>query len=416
MPRKLKVLQSAYACEPGKGSEPEVGWRWALEMARYHDVTVLTRANNRGPIEDALAKAGAGHPFPQFVYFDLGNAARRWKRRFGATQLYYWLWQRAAHRRVAELLTTGCFDLLHHTTFAGYRYPNAIAGHGVPSLWGPVGGVECIPWGLLPWRHPASLWRESFRNGVNHAQTARWSALGRRAAQVTRALASTREMQRVLAALGHPADLMPTIGVDVADFPMVERRPSTGPLRLLFVGYLIALKGIDLALEALALSNTSATLTLIGNGNFETTCRRLADRLGLTARVQFPGRKPRAEVLKLYREFDLVVFPSLHDTGGYTVLEGMANGLPVICLDCGGPALAVHEGCGIKVPLGGRAAVIRSLAAAIRFYDTHREWLVMQAPAARAVVAEQYDWAVKGRRMHEIYQRLARAVDGRPNR
>ena len=38
---------SAYACEPGKGSEPGVGWAVALEMARYHDIWVITRANNR---------------------------------------------------------------------------------------------------------------------------------------------------------------------------------------------------------------------------------------------------------------------------------------------------------------------------------------------------------------------------------
>ena len=55
MPKKLKVLISAYACEPNKGSEPEVGWQWALQMARYHDVTVLTRSNNRAGIEKELA-------------------------------------------------------------------------------------------------------------------------------------------------------------------------------------------------------------------------------------------------------------------------------------------------------------------------------------------------------------------------
>jgi hypothetical protein len=30
----LRILLSVYACEPGKGSEPGVGWRWAVEMAR----------------------------------------------------------------------------------------------------------------------------------------------------------------------------------------------------------------------------------------------------------------------------------------------------------------------------------------------------------------------------------------------
>jgi hypothetical protein len=53
----MKVLLSAYACEPNKGSEPGVGWQWTLEIARLsYDVWMLTRANNRENIEAELAK------------------------------------------------------------------------------------------------------------------------------------------------------------------------------------------------------------------------------------------------------------------------------------------------------------------------------------------------------------------------
>ena len=48
----MKVLLSAYACEPNKGSEPGVGWNWAIEIARLgHKVWVLTRANNQPSID-----------------------------------------------------------------------------------------------------------------------------------------------------------------------------------------------------------------------------------------------------------------------------------------------------------------------------------------------------------------------------
>jgi len=66
----MKILLSAYACEPWKGSEPGVGWHWALELARQgHEVTVLTRANNREPIEVAL-KSHVPKGL-QFFYYDL---------------------------------------------------------------------------------------------------------------------------------------------------------------------------------------------------------------------------------------------------------------------------------------------------------------------------------------------------------
>ena len=65
----MNVLLSAYACEPGKGSEPEVGWQWALQMARFHNVTVLTRTNNRAAIEAALREIP--EPRPAFEFRNL---------------------------------------------------------------------------------------------------------------------------------------------------------------------------------------------------------------------------------------------------------------------------------------------------------------------------------------------------------
>src|SRR4029077_18277793 len=81
MAQRLKVLISAYACEPGKGSEPEVGWQWALQMARFHDVTVLTRTNNRSAIEAGLEKIKGQQAVPQFVYHDLNSVFVNAKRR-----------------------------------------------------------------------------------------------------------------------------------------------------------------------------------------------------------------------------------------------------------------------------------------------------------------------------------------------
>src|SRR3954468_6504356 len=100
MAQRLKVLISAYACEPGKGSEPEVGWQWSLQMARFHDVTVLTRANNGPAIEGALAHLRGHQPLPRFVYHDRHKLLLGVKRRLGSVQLYYLLWQRSARRLI----------------------------------------------------------------------------------------------------------------------------------------------------------------------------------------------------------------------------------------------------------------------------------------------------------------------------
>jgi hypothetical protein len=144
---------------------------------------------------------------------------------------------------------------------------------------------------------------------------------------------------------------------------------------------------------------------LVGSGNFLNAAQRQIEKLGLGNRVNFKGRLPRDEVLKIYPEYDVFVFPSLHDTGGYAVIEAMFNELPVICLDCGGPAVAVRDGCGTKVPLGSRTRVVQDLAMAIRLYDHDREFLLTQGRTSRAVILEQYDWDKKGQEMNQRYQR-----------
>jgi glycosyltransferase involved in cell wall biosynthesis len=395
---------SAYACEPGKGSEPEVGWRWALQMARFHDVTVLTRANNRPTIDAAVESLKGRQPLPTFVYHDRGRMLLDLKRRAGATKLYYLLWQRSAREVAVQLHQIYHYDLMHHVTFAGFRYPTVIWGHGVPTIWGPIGGIESIPRPLLPWKHPVSLRHEVFRNLNNLIQAAPFQVLPKRAAATTLILTSTPEMQRTFAKLGFTAEVMPTVGLNPADLPYQAHARREGPLKLLFVGNIITLKGVDLAIEALARSQSDATLTLIGSGDFQAAAARLAQRLGLSDRVTFRGRLSRTEVLKVYPDYDAFLFPSLHDTGGYAMIEAMFNELPVICLDCGGPAVAVSQGCGVKVRLGPRTAVVNGLASAISTYARNREAVRTNGAAARERILLYYDWSKKGEEMNQRYQ------------
>jgi hypothetical protein len=124
----------------------------------------------------------------------------------------------------------------------------------------------------------------------------------------------------------------------------------------------------------------------------------------------------RDQVLNLYGEFDVMIFPSLHDTGGYSVIEAMYNELPVICLDCGGPAVAVRDGCGIRVPIKNRRQVIEGLAGAIRLYDQDRQRLLDHGKAAHQAILDSYDWDQKGVQMNEVYEETLKHTELHPLR
>ena len=88
--KKLKVFIIAFACEPYKGSEVGIGWNVVNKLTAYHDVHVLTRANNRKTIEEFYAKNNWTQP--TFYYYDLPRSLRFWKKGARGYRLYYYLW------------------------------------------------------------------------------------------------------------------------------------------------------------------------------------------------------------------------------------------------------------------------------------------------------------------------------------
>ena len=85
----MNVLVSAYACEPGQGSEPGIGWNWVRQAARFQKVWVLTQEEGRQGINKALA--GGVLPNVEFVFLDLPPWALFWKRGRRGAQFHYYL-------------------------------------------------------------------------------------------------------------------------------------------------------------------------------------------------------------------------------------------------------------------------------------------------------------------------------------
>ena len=222
-------------------------------------------------------------------------------------------------------------------------------------------------------------------------------------------IASTLEMQQIFSDHGIKSLVMPQIGVSSSQLAVVAgKKVATGEIKLLFVGGILYWKGLELAVHALSLLPHTASLTIVGSGPDEGLLRKEIKRLKLTERIHFLGRKPHAEVVSLYKNYDLFLYPSLHDSGSFTVLEAMAAGLPVICLDRGGPALSVDEKCGKVVKTQSREETIDSLSSAVRCYIDKPDEIAIHGENARRRLLGLYDWGKKAEVMFGIYDDVIR--------
>ena len=95
----MNILLSAYSCEPGKGSEPGIGWHWTLEIAnRGHNVTVITRENNKGNILKYFAKNNSSPKNIKFIYCGFPKWVEALKKQSNFIYPYYIIWQFKAYK------------------------------------------------------------------------------------------------------------------------------------------------------------------------------------------------------------------------------------------------------------------------------------------------------------------------------
>jgi glycosyltransferase involved in cell wall biosynthesis len=330
-----RIVAFDYACEPAEGSEPGAGWAWARILALLGDTWVVTRANNRVPIEEGLA-ATPERDRLHFVYVDLPPWARFWKKGQRGIRLYYLLWQIAALRAARRLHRDVRFTLAWHLTFANAWFGSLAALVGPPFVYGPVGGGVGMP----PLRLVRMLGGRAVRFELTRAAA---RGLGRYVNPLAR-LAWARA-RLVLVQNRETADWLPrrhrakahVFPNPVLDAALERERIAADPPTALFAGRLIAWKGAALAVKAIA-GTRDWRLLVCGAGRDERQIAELADRLGLDGRVRFLGPQPREAVFRLMRsEADVLLFPSLREEAGWVVVEALSTGLPVVCLDRGGP-------------------------------------------------------------------------------
>jgi glycosyltransferase involved in cell wall biosynthesis len=137
-------------------------------------------------------------------------------------------------------------------------------------------------------------------------------------------------------------------GVETAFLAMPsEASPPPWRWRLLYLGRVVAQKGIDTAIASLRLLPERARLDIVGDddGGYRSELERLAVNLGVEDRVNFERSVSREQLPGLYRAADAVVFPvKWPEPWGLVPLEAMALGRPVLASGRGGSGEYLIDG------------------------------------------------------------------------
>lgn len=347
-----RVLAFAYMIDPGRGSEPGAGWAFIRILAGFADVTVITRnpppdgSGTFAAWEGAIPESGkvrfVSVQLPGDPAFAGADMSPSWWSR--QPYLGYFAWQIRAARIARDLHARTPFDLTWHVTWANGWLGSTLSMIDAPFVLGPIGGGVGPPWRLVTSLGLRAIVYEGLRMVVRTAGR-RVNPLARRSwSQARLVLAQNQETVDWLPAsirsrtrIFHNATIVDQL--DRVRAYRSDRRPTA-----LFAGRLTAWKGCHLAVQAIA-GLPDWRLVICGDGRDLPAIEALVAALGIEDRVELRGWQTHEEVLRMMaEEADALLFPSLHDEAGLAVAEAAAIGLPIVCLDVGGPPLIAGGG------------------------------------------------------------------------
>ncbi len=401
----MKLLVSAYACIPNRGSEPGNGWNWTLENAKLgHAVWCFTTPEGKQAITDELKK------YPELkitvVYVDVPPLVNYLYRFQPFLYLHYLMWQAKAGRKAREIDREVDFDLVLHASMTSFQLGSGMWRVKKPLIFGPVGG------GSFP---PKAFKKYFF--GKWHIEVIRkWTSdllllfnksirsVAKNGALIVVANHDTYKMAKQLGATRIKMFL--DVGLPESFFPeVIPVRDDRKVLKILWVGRIFPRKGLPLVLEALSKVRKDLPyhLTIIGDGTHGHLMPELLKKYDLEAVTDWKGQVAWEVVKQAYVENHIFIFCSLRDTFGAQYLEAMAYGLPIISLKHQGAGDHIPDDAGIKVAVTYPDDTVKNIALAIEYmYDHPEECTAFGLRGSE--FAKNQTWESRALRLAELYR------------
>ncbi|MDP8240577.1 MAG: glycosyltransferase [Candidatus Hatepunaea meridiana] len=403
----MRVLISAYSCEPGKGSEEEIGWSIVHEIAKRHIVWVITQASNRQLHEAAFRKEKKPDTL-HFLYYDMPKWKQLLKRVTYKRLIYYYIWQIGSYFEARKFLSRQSVDFVHHLTKCMDWMPSGIALLGLPFLWGSVGS-ESTYHGIRRMFTFREWLSELFRSFVRT-----WGQYidpfvrltGKRAQIIL-----THTPDNLPRRHSQKAVLAVQTGIhNTLSFACPKVSYNKGEhFTAVFAGELVHWKGAAFAVDAFlefASDKKDVRLMVLGDGPLHSTLRQKVELSGLSSQVEFKGYIAMNVFIEELAGCDVFLYPSYHHGLSTVVLQAMLTGLPIICIEGDAHGRMVGSECGITVSIDEGSSITQSLSSALECLYTDESLRISFARRAQEVAKCRYSYQVIGTQYEEVYQRF----------
>jgi glycosyltransferase involved in cell wall biosynthesis len=415
----MRVLLSAYAFSPYRGSECAVGWNIARELAKLHDVTVITGDVKNSGFEAEYQKYVHDNgdvqgltvvylrPTRLIAFIDqLHELPGLWALYY----LAYNLWQRMAYRKARELHAQCPFDVVHHLTMIGYREPGYMWKLGIPFFWGPVGGGPDEPIAFHSLYSISAKFKVIIRNMLNSIQ--KWVLMRPRiAARHARQIwvVTDADEKMVNGMWGVKCERMVETAAQELPLRSLRTWDGTGLLRIVWSGTHTYGKALPILIKAVAAMKAQErqilSVDVLGEGGETDNWKRLAEECDVANVFKWIGRLSHDKALEAMSSSHVLVCTSLKEASSVVVTEALSLGLPVICHDACGMGIVVTDKCGIKIPLKNPETSIVGFATAL---ENLLETPGVVAEKSRAALerASELTWEAKAIAISKAYESI----------
>ncbi len=343
----MKIIYSAYFCNPFWPSESMSAFRWLIILLERYEVIVFTSKASAEGIYQYYQPAIPKNL--RILTFDDDNLLK------GKLNMQVHFGYFTFNKNVRKYIEKNGNEfndvkLVLHKNPTSFRYFTSLHKLKKPLIIGPVTGGLQIP----------SQMKSYFRS---ESTVNKFRVLDQWLLKLPMYQKPFRQADKILITLDYLRDLLPKefsqklttffeTGITVDNDFNKKNKESGQPIRILWAGIMARYKGLELLIRAIQkIRNENIIVDVVGGGGEFEHIKDLVRELGLTNQIILHGRIPFENMPEFYKKADIFCFPTLTEAVGNVLLEAMKFGLPIVTINSGGPKYICPDSGTFKIPI-----------------------------------------------------------------